>query len=81
MLLAEEVVEESTKSFATFDVFMIVFTILIAAGVYRIAKAEKRNMFALGFATICLLTFLAIDFLMVLSWFGALQGLQERIFG
>ena len=81
MLLAEEVVVESTKSFATFDVFMIVFTILIAAGVYRIAKAEKRNMFALGFATICLLTFLAIDFLMVLSWFGALQGLQERIFG
>ena len=79
--LAEAAAEQSTKSFAIFDLFMIVFTIIIAVGVIRLAKAEKRNMFALGFATICLLTFLLVDFLMVLSWFGALGDFQDKIFG
>jgi hypothetical protein len=80
-LLAEAAVEGSTKSFAIFDLFMVVFTIIIAIGVIRLAKAEKRNLFALGFTTMCLLTFLLVDFLMVLSWFGQLEGFQDMIFG
>ncbi len=79
--LAEAAADESTKSFAMFDLFMIVFTILIALGLYRLAKAEKKNIFALGFATVCLLTFLAVDFLMVLSWLGTLKDFQNAIFG
>lgn len=79
--LAEAVAEESTKSFAIFDLFMVVFTIIIAVGVFRLAKAEKKNLFALGFATVCLLTFLVVDFLMVLSWFGYLKDFQDMIFG
>lgn len=81
LFLAEEAVEESTRSFATFDLFLIVFTIIIAIGAYRLAKAEKRNLFALGFTTVCLLVFLAVDFLMVLSWIGVLGDFQDKIFG
>jgi len=79
--LADAVAEESTKSFAFFDLFMVVFTIIIAVGVFRLAKAEKKNLFALGFATTCLLTFLVVDFLMVLSWFGYLKDFQDLVFG
>jgi hypothetical protein len=81
LFLAEDVVEKSTKSFAVFDLFMVIFTIIIAIGVIRLAKAEKRNLFALGFTTVCLLVFLAVDFLMVLSWFGVLGDFQDKIFG
>jgi hypothetical protein len=80
-LLAEAAVGGSTKSFAIFDLFMVVFTIIIAIGVIRLARAEKRNIFALGFTTVCLLTFLLVDFLMVLSWFGLLESFQDKIFG
>ncbi|MEX1028695.1 MAG: hypothetical protein WDZ91_01465 [Paenibacillaceae bacterium] len=80
-LLAEAAVEESTRSFAIFDLFMIVFTIIIAIGVIRLARAENRNKFALGFATVSLLVFLLVDFLMVLSWFGVLENFQDAIFG
>jgi hypothetical protein len=81
MFLAEAAAAESTKSFAFFDLFMVVFTIIIAIGVYRLAKEKKKNLFALGFATTCLLTFLAVDFLMVLSWLGLLKDFQTMIFG
>lgn len=81
MYLAEEVTNESTATFAIFDIFMIIFTVLIAIGMYRLLKAEKRNLFALGFTAVCLLTFLAVDFLMVLSWTGHLKDFQTMVFG
>lgn len=79
MFLAEEAAKSS--SFHAFDIFVIVFTLLIAAGVFRLAKAPQKNRFALAFGTVCLLVFLLLDFLMVLSWMGQLQGLQETLFG
>jgi uncharacterized membrane protein len=80
MFLAEEAAT-SAGTFATFDIFMIIFTIVIAISVFRLAKSKERNNFALGFASICLLVFLAADFLMFLSWIGQLHNFQAAIFG
>ncbi len=79
MFLAEEAVEKTGGSFTGLDIFMILFTILIAAGVYRLIKQEKKNLFAIGFGTISLLTFLLVDLLMMLNWFGLLEGVQEQV--
>lgn len=75
--------EQTTNkfNFSPFDVFMILFTILIAAGLVRLIKSPERNKFAIGFTTIALLVFVAIDGLMVLHWFNQLQSLQDMIFG
>jgi len=82
MFLAEAAKEgASTGIFAFFDIFMIVFTIIIAISLFRLAKAEKRNLFALGFTAVCLLTFLAVDGLMVLSWMGEIHNFQDMLFG
>ena len=80
MFLAEEAAH-SAGTFAAFDIFMIVFTLVIAIGVFRLAKSKERNKFALGFGTVCLLVFLAADFLMFLSWIGELRNFQDMIFG
>ncbi|MCL6601803.1 MAG: DUF2759 family protein [Paenibacillus sp.] len=67
MLLAEAVATEASK-FHTFDVFMILFTILILIGVVRLLKAPQKNKFAIGFGVVSLLVFLISDFAMVLNW-------------
>lgn len=74
MLLAEvlEEVVEATPRFFGFDIFMILFTIVIAIGLFRLLKAPKRNKFALGFTSVSLLLFLAADALMALNWFDKL---------
>ena len=79
MFLAEEAAK-SAGGFQFFDIFIIVFTVLIAVGLLRLVKAKDRNKFALGFTTVCLLVFLAVDFLMVLNWFGELQNFQSALF-
>lgn len=71
MFLAQEVAEEA-KRFFGFDIFMILFTIVIAIGLFRLIKAPKKNLFAIGFTTICLIVFLATDALMIMNWFGKL---------
>ena len=82
MFLAEEVANQSTAgTFAAFDIFMIVFTLIIAWGLFRLVKAKERNKFALGFTTVCLLVFLAADGLMFLSWIGQLKNFQNMLFG
>lgn len=81
MFLAEEAAAQAAGTFSFFDLFMIAFTVLIAIGVYRLAKQEQKNKFALGFGTLCLLAFLGIDFLVVLSWMGQLQNFQNMLFG
>jgi hypothetical protein len=63
-----EVVEVS--KFSGFDLFIIAFTILIAIGVYRSLRAPKKNLFAIGFGGISLLTFLIMDVVMVMNWLG-----------
>lgn len=63
---------EETVRFFMFDIFMVLFTILIALGVYRLMKEPKKNKFALGFAGTSLIIFLIADLLMVLNWMGML---------
>ncbi|MDQ0192108.1 DUF2759 family protein [Paenibacillus wynnii] len=67
MLLAEAVATGASK-FHTFDVFMILFTILILVGLVRLLKAPQKNKFAIGFGAVSLLVFLISDYAMVVNW-------------
>jgi uncharacterized membrane protein (UPF0182 family) len=74
MFLAADTTTQAaeTVTFHGFDVFMILFTLVIAWGVFRSITAKERNKFAIGFGTIALLVFLAVDVAMVMNWFGLL---------
>lgn len=61
---------EVTSTFNGFDIFMILFTIVILIGVLRLLKEPKKNLFALGFGLFSLLVFLASDAIMVMAWFS-----------
>ncbi len=67
MLLAEVAAQEPSK-FQTFDVFMILFTILILVGVVRLIKAPQKNKFAIAFGVVSLLVFIISDYAMVMHW-------------
>ncbi|WP_019534861.1 hypothetical protein [Paenibacillus ginsengihumi] len=67
MFLAEEAAAEASK-FNGFDVFVILFTILIAIGVVRQLAAPKKNPFAIAFGLVSLIVFLILDFVMVRGW-------------
>jgi hypothetical protein len=65
---ASKAAETSVNSFDPFDIFMIVFTLIIAWGVVRSFKARPQNKFALGFGVVALVVFLFMDAIMVLHW-------------
>lgn len=66
MFLAEA---ESTSTYTPFDVFMLIFTVLIAVGLIRLLlQRPRKNIFAIGFGTVCLLVFLAADYKMISGW-------------
>ncbi|MBP2001741.1 hypothetical protein J2Z69_002797 [Paenibacillus shirakamiensis] len=67
-LLAEA--GETTSTFNMFDIFMILFTVLIFIGVIRLLKAKEKNIFAIGFSIVSLLVFLLTDYAMVNAWFS-----------
>lgn len=69
MLLAEGAAQEPS-TFHTFDVFMILFTILILIGVVRLLKAPQKNKFAIGFGVVSLLVFAVSDYAMIMNWFS-----------
>lgn len=59
-------VASSTSKFNVFDIFMLLFTVLIAWGLVRLLGAKpKRNIFAIGFTAVSLAVFLFIDYVMV----------------
>jgi len=63
--------EGTSTGIDPFDWFMLAFTVIIAIGLVRLVKQEKKNMFAIGFAGVALLMFLFIDFVMIKeSWLG-----------
>ncbi|MCA0757584.1 hypothetical protein KP806_21205 [Paenibacillus sp. N4] len=65
MFLAEEAVKEASK-IATFDWFMLAFTVLIAIGFVRLLSVRpKKNYFAIAFTAVSLALFLLIDFIMI----------------
>lgn len=55
-------------SFTGFDIFMILFTILLFIAFFKYVKSD--NLIAKAFAGISLATFLLMDVIMVASWFG-----------
>ncbi|SDS58156.1 hypothetical protein SAMN05444162_1792 [Paenibacillaceae bacterium GAS479] len=72
MYLAAETAEAvaTSSTFNTFDIFMVLFTILIAIGLVRLVVQKQKNIFAIGWTAACLLVFLIVDFFMVKIWFG-----------
>ncbi|MFK7694720.1 hypothetical protein [Paenibacillus sp. HJGM_3] len=67
MLLAEEAAKTASR-FQTFDVFVILFTIVIAVALVRSVTAPIKNKLAIGFAAVALIVFLFMDVLMVKYW-------------
>jgi len=66
MFLAEVT---DTSTYTPFDIFMLIFTVLIAAGLIRLLlQRPRKNIFAIGFATVCLLVFLVADYKMISGW-------------
>lgn len=62
---------ETTTTFNGFDIFMILFTLIILFGVIRLLRERpKRNLFAIGFGIVSLLVFLASDAIMIKAWFS-----------
>lgn len=64
-------------TFTGFDIFVILFTVLIAMGVVGLLRQPNKNLFALGFGAVSLATFLVMDVLMVASWMGISIGLPK----
>lgn len=75
MYLAEEAAK-STFNFHGFDIFMILFTLIIAWGVIRSLKAKEKNKFAIGFGLVALLVFVFTDAIMVANWLGLIGSAQ-----
>ena len=59
-------------NFTGFDIFMIVFTIILAIAFFRLVTSKEKNLFAIGFTVVALLVFLYMDYNMVRNWFGLL---------
>jgi uncharacterized membrane protein len=71
MLLAAAGEAAQGLNFDTFDIFMILFTILSVFALIR--SVQHKNKFAAGFSAVVLLTFLFSDFVMMLNWFNLLD--------
>ncbi|MFS1514744.1 hypothetical protein VQL36_20380 [Chengkuizengella sp. SCS-71B] len=71
MFLAEEAVEK-VGQFSYFDLIMILFSVIIAIGFVRLVLAKEKNLFAIGFALVCLGVFVIMDVLIVIAWTGGL---------
>jgi hypothetical protein len=68
MFLAEQATE-AASSFAIFDIFMVLFTILIGIGLVRLLlQRPRKNLFAIGFAVVALIIFLVADAKMISGW-------------
>jgi hypothetical protein len=71
MLLQAAEETAKTTNFNGFDIFMILFTIVIFIGVIRLLRERpKKNLFAIAFGIISLLVFLASDAIMIKTWFS-----------
>ncbi|MBU7317644.1 hypothetical protein [Paenibacillus oleatilyticus] len=71
MFLAEEAAK-STSTFSGFDIFVILFTLVIAIGLIRLLGAKKKNPFAIGFGLVSLAVFVTLSVVMVMGWMGKL---------
>ncbi|WP_088833341.1 hypothetical protein [Paenibacillus tyrfis] len=71
MFLAEEAAK-STSTFSGFDIFVVLFTLVIAIGLIRLLGAKKKNPFAIGFGLVSLAVFVTLSAVMVMGWMGKL---------
>ncbi|TVX89418.1 hypothetical protein [Paenibacillus agilis] len=62
--------EAGKVAFDWFDVFMVAFTLILLWALIRQVKQRPRNLFALGFAAVSLLTFILADIVMVYGYLG-----------
>lgn len=68
MYLSEQA-EAATSTFQGFDIFMLLFTILIAIGLVRLLlQRPRKNLFAIGFTVVALIIFLVADVKMISGW-------------
>jgi hypothetical protein len=74
MFLAQEAAK--TINFTGFDIFVILFTLIIGIGLFRLLKQPVKNPFAIGFAAVCFIVFLLMDVLMVMNWLGVLTNVE-----
>ncbi|RKN78906.1 hypothetical protein [Paenibacillus ginsengarvi] len=70
MFLADEAAAATASNFHTFDLFMILFTLLLVIAVVRSVSAKVKNKFAIGFAAFSLFVFIVLDIYMVKAWMG-----------
>jgi hypothetical protein len=70
VLLAAE--NASASVFNGFDIFMLIFTVLIMIGLVRLLMARpKKNLFAIAFTIVALAVFLFTDYVMIFEvWAG-----------
>lgn len=70
MFLAEEAAAATASKFHTFDLFMILFTILLIVAAVRLVSAPVKNKFAIGFTGFSLFVFIVLDIFMIQGWMG-----------
>lgn len=68
MLFAEEAAAAATSTYSAFDIYVLLFTLIIAIAFVRQLIAPKKNLFALGFATVALIVFGIMDVVMIKGW-------------
>ncbi|SDP00873.1 hypothetical protein SAMN04487897_13032 [Paenibacillus sp. yr247] len=66
MLLAEAAA--TTSSYTSFDIYVLIFTVIIAIAFIRQVINPRRNLFALGFAGVALIVFGIMDVVMIKGW-------------
>ncbi|WP_261303519.1 DUF2759 family protein [Paenibacillus andongensis] len=66
MLLAEAAA--TTSTYTSFDIYVLIFTVVIAIAFIRELINPKRNLFALGFAGVALFVFGFMDVVMIRGW-------------
>jgi hypothetical protein len=64
------------NNFHGFDIFMLLFTIVLIWGMIREVRRKPLNKFAIGFTAVSLITFLFLDILMILNWFDMMPQIQ-----
>ncbi|GGF91121.1 hypothetical protein [Paenibacillus abyssi] len=71
MFLAEESTAAVVR-FHGFDIFMLLFTLIIFIAFVRLLMARPRkNLFAIGFTAVSLILFLVVDYIMIFKvWMG-----------
>jgi hypothetical protein len=71
MLLSEAAAATTTSSFTGFDIFILLFTVILAVAMFRLVNAEKKNLFAIGFCFVSFAVFLVMDFIMISNWMAS----------